>query len=206
MPQYTGKYGITPEELMDIQNGAQYFSAVLNYRTQLQAFQAAVTDHKNALIKGVKAGAVLQALMPPSFMLPPAVEAGIFLRATALVNRIKTHLRYTEADGSDLGIIGVEAPVADLNNIKPLLAVRLVAGGHPEIVWTRQGMGALEIQKQNAEGQWYFLAIDTVPNYTDMEALPLSGQSAIWQYRAIYRLKDERVGQWSDVVKVTVTG
>jgi len=30
------------------------------------------------------------------------------------------------------------------------------------------------------------------------------GTSAVWNYKAIYRFHDEQVGQWSDVVSVTV--
>jgi hypothetical protein len=41
--------------------------------------------------------------------------------------------------------------------------------------------------------------VDTAP-------LPASGQSAVWHYRAIYRLSDERVGQWSDVATIPVMG
>jgi hypothetical protein len=51
-----------------------------------------------------------------------------------------------------------------------------------------------------------FLAIATEPNYTDTAPLPAPGQSAAWNYRAIYRLGDERVGQWSDPVSQAVMG
>ncbi len=206
LPNYAMKYNITPAEVMDIQNSALYFDAFVKYRNQSGAFQNSLTDHRDVISNGLSNGATLQPLQPPMMMLPPPPPPGIFKRARALVSRIKAHVNYTEADGRDLGIIGSEIGATDLTSIKPVFRIRLVAGGHPEIVWTRQGMGALEIQKQNGDGQWHFLAMDTVPNYTDMEALPASGQSAVWQYRVIYRLKDERVGQWSDVVSVTVTG
>jgi hypothetical protein len=206
LPYFAIKYGITPEEVMDMQNSALYFDALIKYKNQSSAYQNAITDHKNAVRDGLSNGATLQPLMPPVMMLPPPVAPGIFKRAKALVNRIKSHVSYLETDGSDLGIIGAEMTAIDTNTIKPKFLLRLVAGGHPEIVWTRQGMGALEIQKLGSDGKWYFLAIDTVPNYIDTEPLPPSGQSAVWQYRAIYRLKDERVGMWSDVVTITVTG
>ncbi len=32
------------------------------------------------------------------------------------------------------------------------------------------------------------------------------GQTALWKYKAIYRLADEQVGQWSDVVSQAVQG
>jgi hypothetical protein len=50
------------------------------------------------------------------------------------------------------------------------------------------------------------LAIDTVPDYLDTYPLPAPGQTALWRYKAIYRIGDEQVGQWSDVVSQAVTG
>jgi len=37
-------------------------------------------------------------------------------------------------------------------------------------------------------------------------ALPAAGASALWKYKAIYRLHDEQVGQWSDVITTMVAG
>jgi hypothetical protein len=51
-----------------------------------------------------------------------------------------------------------------------------------------------------------FLAIDTIPDYTDTAPMPAAEQSALWKYKAIYRQGDERVGQWSDVVSIPVAG
>lgn len=206
LPNYAMKYNITSDEVMDIQNSAEYFDGFIKYRNQSGAFQNSLTDHRDMMSNGLSNGAMLQPLQPPMMTLPPPPQPGIFKRVRALVNRIKGHINYTDADGSDLGIIGTTQGSTDTNTIKPDITLRLIGGGHPEIVWSRKGMGAIEIQKQNGDGQWHFLAIDTVPNYTDKEALPEPGQSAVWQYRAIYLQKDERVGQWSDVVSITVAG
>jgi hypothetical protein len=45
-----------------------------------------------------------------------------------------------------------------------------------------------------------------VPDYLDTFALPAAGASAVWRYKAIYRLNDEQVGQWSDVATIGVMG
>jgi hypothetical protein len=205
LPTFSAKYGITGEELMDMQQSAAYFDALIKYRNQFNTFQSAITDHKKAVRDGLKNGNMLQPLMPPSIMLPPAVAPGIFGRATALANRIKAQVHYTTADGNDLGIEGTEV-ILDTTLAKPQLKIRLVEGGHPEIVWMKQGMDALEIHKEEQEGNWQFLAIDLQPNYVDTAFLPSIGKSAVWRYRAIYRFKDKRVGHWSDVVSVTVAG
>ncbi len=113
-----------------------------------------------------------------------------------LVARIKNHPGYTEAIGQDLAIIGAEQTV-DPGAMKPALKLTLAAG-HPNVGWKKQGMDGLEIHVDRGAG-FGFLAIDTVPDYLDTAALPAAGASAVWKYKAIYRLGDEEVGQWSDV-------
>lgn len=206
LPYYAPKYNLTPEEVQDMSNSAAYFDAFVKYRAQVKAYDGSLTEHRDWISDGVSNGSPQQLLQPPPMMLPEAPPPGIFKRVRALVARIKNHINYTEADGRDLGIIGSEVSGADLTSIKPEFTIRLVAGGHPEIVWTRQGMTAVEIQKRVGDEPWRMLALDTVPNYIDKESLPPSGQSMVWQYRIIYHFKDERVGQWSDVVSITVTG
>ena len=127
------------------------------------------------------------------------------MRIKAVVQRIKSNLAYTEADGKDLGIIGEEQTL-DLINIKPALSTRLAAGGRPEVVWTKQGMDGIEIYVSRDGAAYALLAFDTRPNYIDTFALPALGSSSIWKYRAIYRYRDAQVGQWSDEVSVTVAG
>ena len=46
------------------------------------------------------------------------------------------------------------------------------------------------------------LAFDSTPNYTDTEPFPAT--PAKWTYRAVYRVGDSRVGQWSNPISVTV--
>ena len=49
---------------------------------------------------------------------------------------------------------------------------------------------------------FHFHTITTDPNYTDPSAGPAT--AALWKYKAIYRLRDEQVGNWSDVISVAV--
>ena len=44
------------------------------------------------------------------------------------------------------------------------------------------------------------------PDYLDTASLPAVGASALWKYKAIYRLNDIPVGLWSDVVSIAVNG
>ena len=135
---------------------------------------------------------------------PPAVAPGIFVRASSIGMRIKKHNLVTEADMQQLGLIGEEQTL-DILNAVPEITVRPVGGGKPEIVWSRGSFDGVEIWVDRGSG-FAFLAIDSHPNYTDTSAMPAPNASAVWKYKAIYILNDERVGNWSAVVSIHVGG
>ena len=71
----------------------------------------------------------------------------------------------------------------------------MISGTHVHIPWNWGGFSAdldmceLEVDRGQA---FVLLAYDTTPTK--------------WAYRAIYRVGDSRVGQWSNPVSVTVGG
>ena len=203
---YKGKYSLAGTEVTDMQNSSAAYTYWLNYLNQYKEYLGKLTEYKNELRDGVAPGsaASLEPTPPTMGAAPTAVNPGIFTRATSLVLRIKAHNDYTLADGKDLGLEGEEVTDDDLSTIKPIIQVRLVNGGFPEIVWKKKSTDGIDIYVDRGTGNFIFLATDTVPNYTDTFSLP-SG-AAVWRYRCIYRVDDAQVGQWSDIVSVTVTG
>jgi hypothetical protein len=194
--------GVTAAEITQTTADNLYFGYVCDAHNQHTQTTRDWTAYKIALGGGTALGAMptTPALGAP----PPAVPPGIFIRASALAARIKKHPAYTEAIGQDLGIIGAEQ-VIDYNSLKPVLAVTLQAG-HPNLGWKKQGTDGLELLVDRGTGTFAFLAFDTVPDYLDTQPLPAPGTSAVWRYKAIYRVADEQVGQWSDIVSISVMG
>jgi len=95
---------------------------------------------------------------------------------------------------------------ADAAAWKPVLGIKTQAG-RPTVTWAKGDADALEIWVDRGDDPGFvLLAIDLKPDYPDPFPLPPLGTSALWKYRAIYRLGDEQVGQWSDVISVTVGG
>jgi len=202
LPTYAATVGVTAAEVAQTTADAAYFSFVVGAHNQHTKTTRDWTAYKTALRSGTTIGA-----MPttPALGVPPtAVPAGIFSRVSALAARIKKHPAYTEAIGQDLGIIGAEQSV-DPTTVKPVLNLTLQAG-HPNVGWSKSGMDGIEIWVDRGTGAFAFLTIDTVPDYLDTFALPAAGASAVWKYKAIYRLNDEQVGQWSDVATIGVMG
>ncbi len=204
---YAAKYNITPAEVTDMLNSLQYFIYWMDYRKKYDEYLFKLTEFKNELINGVDAGALGSVQpAPPVISAPPvAVSPGIFKRATSIANVIKSKSIYTIADGNDLGIEGAES-IIDVQHMKPELKLHLIAGGHPEIKWTKQRMDGIEIHVDRGTGKWELLAYDSHPDYIDTAPLPALGSSIIWKYKAIYRYNDLYAGLWSDVVEITVTG
>lgn len=207
LPTYATKYGITPAEVTDTTNGSVYFAYWLNYKNQQEEFAKKVTQFKNEMRDGVGDNAPSQAPIAPTFAVAPtAVSPGIFARITSIAKVIKAKTNYAISDGEDLGIEGSVTAGRDINAMKPLFTLRLASGGHPEIVWSKEGMDGIHIYVDRGIGSWQLLAMDSFPNYTDTAPLPVAGVALVWQYKLVYRLNDEEVGQFSDVASISVSG
>jgi hypothetical protein len=202
LPSYFTALGLTQADVDSATADAVFFKYLLAAQAQVAAYSQQWTAYKNAARNG--AGASLGAVpaAPSLGIAPTAVAPNIFGRATALVARIKVAPGYTDSIGQALQIIGAEQTV-DVASLKPVLTAALDAG-QVIVGWTKQGMDAVEIFVDRGTG-FVFLAVDTVPDYTDTQTPP-AGTSALWKYKAIYRQGDDRVGQWSDVVSIPVAG
>ena len=199
---YVEKFGIDGETAGNIGRELQWLEQTIGYKEQFKTFLQSLTRYKDDMMN--KPAAMRLPVIPVPQMEATDVQPGIFARISKLVVRIKAHPSYTEQDGLDLGIIGAETDMPDTAVHAPAISIKITSGGYPEIVWQKGQMSGVEIQKLDEKGQWQFLAIDTVPNYTDTSALPPAGQPIKRTYRAIYILNDARYGQWSDAVSVTV--
>ncbi len=135
---------------------------------------------------------------------PTAVDAGIFRRIGKTVQRIKGHPAYTTAIGEDLGIIGAEV-VIDPTTLKPELKGAL-DGVRPLIKWKKSVADSLNIYVDRRDGQGFvFLVNDTIPDYIDTYPLAAGVNSAVWDYKARYRVGDDEVGVFSDTITITTT-
>jgi hypothetical protein len=202
LPHYIEQLNINAEELAALKADADAFRYALQALSDMQAYAQHWTAYKNILRDG--GSGITSWPVPPSLAAPTpnAVRSGIISRLSALSAHIKTHKNYTTAIGQDLWLIGA-SQVIDPSTWKPALSIQNQAG-HPIIAWTKGKAAALEIWVDRGDGNnFVFLTINTEPNTTD--TTPLPSTSAVWKYKAIYRLHDEQVGQWSDMISVTVS-
>ena len=105
------------------------------------------------------------------------------------------------ADGELLGIEGAEQVMPDPATTAPTLSIRTASGGFIEVVWQKGPFDGVKLEVDRGDG-FKYLATDTVPNYVDTFR-PAPGTSAVYRYRAIYLLRDDEYGQWSNVAEAT---
>lgn len=194
--------GFTTAEVTAVNNDAAMWAFLVLLAEIYTTAKKQRVDYKNLLRDGPlgKAGGAVP-VAPVTGAVPTVVAPGIFPRIAKLVQRIKSATAYNEAIGKDLGIIATQAQAFDAVNMKPTLKL-VIKGGQVEVQWTKGDSDGIRIEVDRGTGTWSFLAIDTVPHYTD--TTPITGP-AIWKYRAMYLVNDELVGQWSDVASIAVS-
>jgi hypothetical protein len=147
----------------------------------------------------------------PTFTAPAggtAVHPGALDRIFNLVQTIRINPACTDVIANDLGLFGTAQGEPDWNVFGPVLKISRAPAGIT-VGWGWQGKRAFldqcEIQVDRGDGKGFILlTYDTTPDYVDTEPIPATPTK--WQYRAIYRVGDQRIGQWSAEASVIVGG
>ena len=202
---YAARLGLEPAQISAQAADADYYEFMLRSQKLAQQYAREWTVRTDL---GRYGGAPPVIEVPAALVLPPAVPPvapGIEARFRALVQQIKAHPNYQIATGKALGIEAAELTPPDLAAIRPRLSVR-ITGNRAVVRWNWQGWAAFldqcEIEVDRADGRGYVtLTIDNTPGFVDLTPFPPA--PAKWSYRAIYRVKDARVGQWSLPVSIS---
>ena len=194
------QFGFTAADVTAVNNDAAMFAWLIALIETFTTAKEERVHYKNLIRSGAIGSAVGTVPVAPVVpAAPAAAPAGIFPRLAKMVQQIKGKSNYTEAIGKDLGIIGAEQTL-DTAGMKPVLTL-VLKGGQVEIQWAKGNADGVRIDADRDGKGFLFLAVDTVPHYTDTAAIT---GAAVWKYRAMYLLSDEPVGQWSDVVSINV--
>ena len=200
---YSDTFGFSAPEVESIVNDAAFFTWTVNNFKKVETFKKNWTTFKSILKKG-EANVTINSYtdFPTLEVMPKVVAPGILVRFTTMVNRLKAHQSYTTAIGQNLGVELTASQKLDLDTAQPILKV-VVRGGRVNLDWKKGKFDGIIIEKDSGNG-FLVLDKDMHPNFIDNSPLPPAGESAIWRYRAMYLLSDDRVGMWSDIVSTTV--
>jgi len=197
--------GISAEEIASTQKDITYWTWVLQLwhpATQRDAKEA--TAHKQLMIGGIGNSSVNQPLPTPFPNPPPAPEPNIQKRLFSQITRIKASLNYTQAIGHDLGIIAASNSVEHLIP-EPTVSVELgETGNRVRIDFKKYGHDGIWIESRINNGDWVFLAIDTIKPYYDERPLAAGNTHETREYRMRWWDKSVAHGEWSAVLQVVI--
>ena len=200
LPAHAAALGLTEADINEVKADAEAFRYTLSALNTVQSNGKLWTAFKNLQ----RDGGTGSTAYPNVSNLPapvPAVPLGIVPRLSNLVARIKAARNYTEAIGQDLNIVGT-TQVIDPASWKPVIDISVTAG-RPTLQWSKGTADSIEVWADRGDDKGFnFYTITTEPNFTDTTTSPAT--AALWKYKAIYRMRDEQVGNWSDVISVAV--
>jgi hypothetical protein len=207
LPVHGPTCGVSAGDITAAVNDAKWCNYVLgSWLSAVRNFSPSTTDAVDDVLVGGSPGTIVL----PTFTAPAlpagvtAAQAGALNRIFNLVAEMKLDSAFTESIGTDLGVIGqtqTEKPV-------PKVAAALEQGSICQCVrltfakYTHMGV---HIESRRGAGAFEFLAVDTESPYLDERPLLVAGQPEIREYRMRFWDKGTPNGDWTDVVKVTVS-
>lgn len=120
-----------------------------------------------------------------------------------LARRIKAQANYSEGKGAHLGIIGSENTF-DLATAKPDLVAIDLTGGQVQLSYTKRNSDGINIySKRGTDIDWVFLARVNFSPYIDNRLLLQTGIPELRYYTAVYVLKDQEIGGFSNDISIS---
>jgi hypothetical protein len=167
-------HGVIDSDLNALKTAVSDFHAKITHANDAAATAKQATQDKNTSRQGAEA----------------------LIRAEA--RRIKARSNYTGGIGAQLGIEG-SAYTHDLSASSPDLSGIDQTGGSIVLSFTKHKSDGINIycQRDN-DTDWVLLARATVSPYLDNRSLLQAGKPELRRYTAIYMVKDNETGQYSD--------
>lgn len=205
LPQYATTLGLATTDTAGVTADSAMVVFALDQVEIFKKETAKRVAYKNSLFDGEIGSALGAFPSTGAAPTPPAVvPAGVFKRTAKLVQRIKNHTNYTQAIGEDLGIES-HITLRSAEILKPEIKITLDAG-HPVLKWKKGKTTAADLYVDRSDDKGFvFLATATVPQYTDNTELPHGINTALWNYKAIYKIGDDQTGEFSNPVSIAIS-
>ena len=121
----------------------------------------------------------------------------------AMAKQIKARNDYTQGLGAQLGIVGPEH-LFDLTTAHPDLTGIDQTAGRVILYFTKVNSDGVNIYCQREyDTDWVLLIRATTSPYIDNRPLLQIGKPEMRRYTAVYMLKDQEIGQFSDDLVIT---
>lgn len=140
-----------------------------------------------------------------NFSMPVGATVGIEEQCRKFAGLMKEQDEYEKADGLNLMIEKGETAPPNLGEAQPVLKITVNLDNSVSVGWQKSGFDMLELQYRKAgTDMWQPAVSRTTSPFAFTPTLTTPGAPEKFEFRAVYVIKDARVGLWSDIVATTV--
>jgi hypothetical protein len=199
--------GFTAGDIASVNNDNDVFQFLAQAIVQIEAYENAIRQYRIIITEGDIGDATPQFPANPSLTLPASVMTGMFERLNDWVSRIRVAPGYTDEIGALLGILPSQSDSISPGDVKPTIQAFAAQGGYEfsVVVANRAESDMWDVEIRRA-GQEKWNAVKTATGKSvDVEITPTTaGQPEQLQVRVQLKKKNDKYGQPSDAVYVTV--
>lgn len=197
------KYSITDTVKTSVSNDNNWLQYWVAAKFTARQQEKQLTDYTDAIANndiGSTAPAVPTWSLPPD---PPAeVLPGLRKRVRQIANQIKASANYAESDGALLGIVGTSGEEKPADERKAVFTAHTLANYAVAIEFKKQGADAMHFEtRKTGESRWNTAGTKTASPAKFTFNFDAPAQIEI---RSILVKKDEPIGEYSDIVTVTI--
>lgn len=139
------------------------------------------------------------------FAMPVGATVGLEQQCREFARLMKNQPNYDPADGLDLMIEREKAGDLNVNDAMPELKITKNSNNSLDFEWKKTGFDMLELQWRKAgAAMWQQADKSTEKVINFAPPLTTPGAPEKFEFRAVYLIKNERVGQWSPIYTETV--
>lgn len=140
-----------------------------------------------------------------AFSIPADATVGLEEQCRRFAGLLKEQDGYEKADGLDLMIEKGESAPLNPDDAQPVLKIAGNLDNSVSVAWKKAGFDLLELQWRKAGTElWQPADKSNVSPIVFTPAFTTPGVPEKFEFRAVYIIKNQRVGQWSPVYTQTV--
>jgi hypothetical protein len=208
LPNWATLYGLSGDTVKQIQDDAIMYKHLIDTVSQLESDKDELYAYKDNIFNGNAKGtasAYPEMTLMPLPALAVGVKPGIVERNKEFYKFLKAHPSRTNESLADLGIVTVTPPKIALADLRPTLKIAVIINDRTEISFSKQGQPAIRLQmRRGGTADWITLGDPTSSPFID-NTHSTANNPEKREYRGVYLLKNETIGQFSDIVTVVTT-
>ena len=195
--------GFLPADVTSVNADNATVQALTNYSFSVDTFASAVTAFRKEVLEGTNSAVAATPPAVPDLGATPISLPGVYDRLDNLVKRIKLAPKYSEEEGTQLGIVSPKVAPISPADMQPVLKTSVLPGNIVNVVFKRGTSGGVCVETMvDKEVAWtpkgnYFSSPAVINIPPSADNLPRAVQ-----IRSRYLDKGVQVGLWSETYNV----